>query len=159
SAAADSDAAADLGAPEPEAGPAGLAEVVVTAQKRQEAIQSVPIAVSAFSAADLEARRLDGGQDLQLSVPNMSFSRSPFGTSNSQIRGIGYQVVSTGGDDGVGIHENNVPLTVNRLSDADFYDMTRVEVLRGPQGTLFGRNATGGVINLITAKPTHDLSG
>lgn len=140
-------------------GPAGIEEVVVTAQKRQESIQSVPIAVSAFSAADLDARRLDGGQDLQLSVPNMTFSRSPFGTSNYQIRGIGYQVVSTGGDDGVGIHENNVPLTVNRLSDADFYDMTRVEVLRGPQGTLYGRNATGGVINLITAKPTHEFNG
>jgi outer membrane receptor protein involved in Fe transport len=140
-------------------GGAGIQEVVVTAQKRQESIQDVPIAVSAFAAADLEARRLDGGQDLQLSVPNMSFSRSPFGTSNYQIRGIGYQVVSTGGDDGVGIHENNAPLTVNRLSDADFFDMTRVEVLRGPQGTLYGRNATGGVINLITAKPTHELNG
>src|SRR5262249_47981258 len=109
--------------------------------------------------ADLEARRLDGGQDLQLAVPNMAFSRSPFGTSNYQIRGIGYQVVSTGGDDGGGIHENNAPLTVHRLSDADFYDMTRVGVLRGPQGTLYGRNATRGVINLITAKPTRELSG
>jgi outer membrane receptor protein involved in Fe transport len=112
-------------------GPAGIDEVVVTAQKRQESIQSVPIAVSAFSAADLDARRLDGGQDLQLSVPNMTFSRSAFGTSNYQIRGIGYQVVSTGGDDGVGIHENNVPLTVNRLSDADFYDMTRMKCCAG----------------------------
>jgi outer membrane receptor protein involved in Fe transport len=152
-------AADDATAGPAQTAPAGIEEIVVTAQKRQESIQSVPIAVSAFSAADLEARRLDGGQDLQLSVPNMSFSRSAYGTSNYQIRGIGYQVVSTGGDDGVGIHENNAPLTANRLSDADFYDMTRVEVLRGPQGTLFGRNATGGVINLITAKPTHELNG
>jgi outer membrane receptor protein involved in Fe transport len=135
----------------------GITEIIVTAQKRQESIQDVPIAVSAFSQDDLQARRLDGGQDLQLAIPNMTFSRQQYGTSNFQIRGIGYQVVSTGADDGVGVHENNVPLSVNRLADSDFYDMQRVEVLRGPQGTLYGRNATGGVINLITAKPTHDF--
>jgi outer membrane receptor protein involved in Fe transport len=130
-----------------------IQEIIITAQKREESIQDVPIAVSALSSADLESRGIAGSRDLQYAVPNMSFARAQFGVVNYQIRGIGYQLVSTAGDAGVGVHENNSPLAVNRIADSDFYDMERVEVLRGPQGTLFGRNATGGVINFITAKP------
>ena len=138
---------------------AGVQELIVTAQRRDEAIQSVPIAVTAVSGASLDRRRIENGADLELAVPNMTFSRASFGATNYQIRGVGYQVVSTAADTGVSVHENNAPLIVNRLADEDFYDVNRVEVLRGPQGTLFGRNATGGVINVITAKPTDDLSG
>jgi len=111
-------------------------EVVVTARRKQESIQSVPIAVTALSGADLKARQLKSGADLEQSAPNMTFSRASFGSVDYQIRGIGYQVVSTAADAGVGVDENNVPLVVNRLADADFYDVQRVEVLRGPQGTL-----------------------
>jgi outer membrane receptor protein involved in Fe transport len=130
-----------------------VAEIVITAQKREQSIQDVPIAVSALSPADLENRGIAGSRDLQYAVPNMSFARAQFGQANYQIRGIGYQLVTTAGDAGVGVHANNSPLAISRIADADFYDMERVEVLRGPQGTLFGRNATGGVINFITAKP------
>jgi outer membrane receptor protein involved in Fe transport len=147
------------------AGPAAMQagsavqEVIVTAQKREESIQSVPIAVTAVSGASLQARRIDGGADLEMAVPNMTFSRVSFGGTDYTIRGVGYQVVSTAADTGVSVDENDAPLIVNRLADSEFYDTQRVEVLRGPQGTLFGRNATGGVINVISNKPTDQYSG
>jgi outer membrane receptor protein involved in Fe transport len=143
----------------PAAGAGELSEVIVTAQRRDEAIQSVPIAVTALTGAGLERRRIENGADLELAVPNMTFSRGFFGAVDYQIRGIGYQVISTAADTGVGVAENDAPLIVNRLADADLYDVNRVETLRGPQGTLFGRNATGGVINTITNKPTDVAEG
>jgi outer membrane receptor protein involved in Fe transport len=137
-----------------------LDEIIVTAQKREENVQDVPIAVTALSPDALVSQRIDTGADLQRAVPNMNFSRIAGGETNYQIRGIGYQLVATAGDAGVGLHSNNIPLSVSRIADADFFDLERIEVLRGPQGTLYGRNATGGVINVITAKPnTSEFSG
>ena len=136
-----------------------VGEIIVTAQRRAESIQSVPIAVTALSGTSLQERRIETGADLELAVPNLTFSRASFGSTNYQIRGIGFQVVSTAADTGVSVDENDAPLIVNRLADEEFYDIDRVEVLRGPQGTLFGRNATGGVINVITAKPTDQYAG
>jgi outer membrane receptor protein involved in Fe transport len=136
----------------------GIQEVVVTAQRRSEAIQDVPVAVSAFSANTLKAQRLDGGNNLVLSIPNVNYSRSNFGGYNFQIRGVGEKVVTGGAEAGVSINENNLPLGANHFGDTDFYDVQQVEVLRGPQGTLYGRNATGGAVNVITAKPT-DVPG
>jgi outer membrane receptor protein involved in Fe transport len=133
--------------------------VVVTARRREEAQQDVPIAITALSGTALAAQRLDGAMNLQQIVPNMTFSRAALGENNYQIRGIGYQLVSTAGDAGVSVHINNAPIAVNRLADAEFFDVSRVEVLRGPQGTLYGRNATGGVINVITAPPVGELEG
>jgi outer membrane receptor protein involved in Fe transport len=130
-----------------------LEEIIVTAQKREENVQDVPIAVTALTTEALASQRIDNGADLQRAVPNMNFSRIAGGETNYQIRGIGYQLVATAGDAGVGLHSNNIPLSVSRIADADFFDVERIEVLRGPQGTLYGRNATGGVINVITAKP------
>lgn len=136
-----------------------IEELVVTAQRREEALQDVPVAVSAFSPEALKSQRLDGGGNLVLSVPNVNFSRGNFGGYNFQIRGIGSKVVGAGGTAGVSFHVNNSPISANRLADAEFYDVERVEVLRGPQGTLYGRNASGGVINVITAKPTDIFEG
>jgi outer membrane receptor protein involved in Fe transport len=134
-------------------------EIIVTAQKKAENLQDVPIAVSAFSQESLEERGLNGGNDLQLAIPNVTFGATGFGRYNFQIRGIGAQIQGASADTGVGIHQNNIPLTVNRLAQAEFYDIERVEVLRGPQGTLYGRNATGGVVNTITATPKDSFSG
>ena len=134
-------------------------EIIVTAQKRAENLQDVPIAVSAFSQDSLEERGLNGGADLQIAIPNVTFGATGFGRYNFQIRGIGAQIQGASADTGVGIHQNNIPLTVNRLAQAEFYDIERVEVLRGPQGTLYGRNATGGVVNTITATPKNEFSG
>ncbi|WP_242127221.1 TonB-dependent receptor [Sphingobium sp. Sx8-8] len=134
-------------------------EIIVTAQKRAENLQNVPIAVSAFSQEMLQKQGLVGGADLKQSIPNVSFGSTGFGKFNFQIRGIGAQIQGAAVDSGVGIHENNIPLNDSRLAAAEFYDIERVEVLRGPQGTLYGRNATGGVVNTITATPKHEFSG
>jgi len=130
-----------------------VGELIITAQKREEAIQDVPIAVSAFNQESLEKQKIDGGPNLVLAIPNVNFSKGNFTGYNFQIRGIGSKLVAGSGDAGTGIHLNNAPLTANNLFESEFFDLERVEVLRGPQGTLYGRNATGGVVNVITAKP------
>jgi outer membrane receptor protein involved in Fe transport len=133
---------------------ATLEELVVTAQKRAEALQDVPIAVSAFSQETLEKSKIDGGPNLILAIPNVNFAKGNFTNYNFQIRGIGAKLTGASGDPGISVHLNNAPLVANNLFESEFYDLERLEVLRGPQGTLYGRNATGGVINLISAKPT-----
>lgn len=127
--------------------------VVVTTQKTEESILDVPIAVSAFSEDELKRLQLAGGPDLVKAIPNISFTKTNFTGFNLKIRGVGADVIAQSGDAGVGIHQNDIPLSGSRFFEAEFYDVERVEVLRGPQGTLYGRNATGGVFNLITAKP------
>jgi outer membrane receptor protein involved in Fe transport len=135
-----------------------IEELVVTAQKKEEALQDVPIAVSAFSQDTLQAQKIDGGPNLQQAIPNVTFARSNFTNSfNFQIRGIGAKAVGASADQGVGVHMNNAPQQSGNLFESEFYDVERVEVLRGPQGTLYGRNATGGVVNVITAKPTDQF--
>ncbi|MGQ9427468.1 TonB-dependent receptor [Gilvimarinus sp. F26214L] len=134
-----------------------LEEIVVTAQRKAESIQDVPIAVSAFSGDDMELRRLDDARDLQTAVPNLNYTGTGVaGGEGFQIRGVGNAVGGTTGDVGVGIHHNNAPQVQSRIAAAEAFDVERVEILRGPQGTLYGRNATGGVINYITAKPQFD---
>jgi outer membrane receptor protein involved in Fe transport len=139
----------------PEKSTSTLGAVIVTAQKKEESIQDVPIAVTALSADELTARGLDGGPQILQAVPNVSFSKANFTGYNLQIRGVGSKLIAASGDQGVGIHHNNVPLAASRFFEAEFFDMERIEVLRGPQGTLYGRNATGGVFNAITAKPVN----
>ncbi len=136
-----------------------IGELVVTAERREESLQTTPIAVSAFSAASLQNKKLDGGQNLILQIPNANYTRSNFGGYNFKIRGIGTDVITFGGTSGVSINENELPVSDNNFANTDFYDVERVEVLRGPQGTLYGRNATGGAVDLITAKPTDTFSG
>jgi iron complex outermembrane receptor protein len=131
----------------------GIEEIIVTGQKREERIQDVPIAISAFTMQDLDAQKLEGGFDLLKAIPNVTFSKTNFSGYNFQIRGIGTQAISATTDPGVAVSFNNTTLIVNRLFEQEYLDMERVEVLRGPQGTLYGRNATAGVINVISAKP------
>ena len=136
-----------------------IGELVVTAERRETNLQDTPIAVTAFSADTLKNEKLEGGQDILLQVPNSNFTRSNFGGFNLKIRGIGTDVIGAGGTQGVSINENELPVTVNHFQDSDFFDVDRVEVLRGPQGTLFGRNATGGAVNLITTQPSSQFGG
>jgi outer membrane receptor protein involved in Fe transport len=140
-------------------GPLLVEELVVTAERREQSIQDAPVAVSAFTDDMLRAQRLDGGQNLLQAVPNVNFSRANFGGFNFGIRGIGTEALGTSSDSGVSIHVNGSPVTNTRLADTEFYDIDRVEVLRGPQGTLYGRNATGGVVNIITARPGPVFGG
>lgn len=136
----------------------GVETVVVTAEKRSENIQKVPIAISAFSQKELKAEQIAGGPDLIKEVPNLTFSKTNFTGYNIQIRGIGTQAISVTTDPAVAIAFNNIPFIRNHFFEQEFFDVEDVEVLRGPQGTLYGRNATAGVINIISAKPTDELS-
>ncbi|HMO75014.1 MAG TPA: TonB-dependent receptor [Sphingopyxis sp.] len=132
-------------------------EIVVTAQRQSERLQDVPIAVSAFSAEALEAQQIENPSDLQLTLPNVTFTKTNFTSSSFTIRGIGDLCVGVSCDSATAIHQNESPLIGTRLFETEFFDLERIEVLRGPQGTLFGRNATSGVVNVVTAKP--DMSG
>ena len=127
--------------------------LVVTAQKREEDIQDVPIAISAFTQEDLTRSQVAGGPDLITQVPNMTFTKTNFSSYSIQLRGIGTQAISATTDPAVAVAFNNTPFIRNRFFEQEFYDLQRVEVLRGPQGTLYGRNATAGVVNIISAKP------
>ncbi len=127
--------------------------LIVTAQKREEDIQDVPIAISAFSQEDLTRSQVAGGPDLMTQVPNMTFTKTNFSSYSIQLRGIGTQAISATTDPAVAVAFNNTPFVRNRFFEQEFYDLQRVEVLRGPQGTLYGRNATAGVVNIISAKP------
>jgi iron complex outermembrane receptor protein len=144
------------GGPQSGSAAGGGAEVeglIVTAQKREENIQDVPIAMSAFSQEALEKSQIAGGPDLITQVPNMTFTKTNFTSYSIQIRGIGTQAISATTDPAVAVAFNNTPFIRNRFFEQEFYDLERLEVLRGPQGTLYGRNATAGVVNLISAKP------
>ncbi|WP_128893252.1 TonB-dependent receptor [Erythrobacter sp. HKB08] len=132
-------------------------EIVVTAQRQGQRLQEVPIAVSAFNAEALEAQQIENASDLQLTLPNVSFTKSNFTASSFTIRGIGDLCVGVSCDSATAIHLNSAPLFGTRLFETEYFDLERIEVLRGPQGTLFGRNATSGVVNVVSAKP--DLSG
>jgi len=134
-------------------------EIVVTAQKREEKISDVPIAISAFTPKALDDRKIESGAELVRAVPNVNFSKSNFSGYDFTIRGIGTKAVSASTDPAVAVSFNNTPLIRNRLFESEFFDLERVEVLRGPQGTLYGRNATGGVVNIIPALPEYDFQG
>jgi len=150
-----------VGASDPQSGSAAgdgaegtVQALIVTAQKREENIQDVPIAMSAFTQEDLTRSQVTGGPDLMTQVPNFTFTKTNFTGYSIQIRGIGTQAISATTDAAVAVAENNTPFIRNRFFEQEFYDLQRVEVLRGPQGTLYGRNATAGVVNIITAKPS-----
>lgn len=129
------------------------APIIVTAQRRAELLQDVPISISAFSAEALERQQIENASDLQLNLPNVTFTKTNFTGSSFTIRGIGDLCVGFSCDSATGIHVNDMPLTSTRLFETEYFDLERIEVLRGPQGTLYGRNATSGVINFITARP------
>ena len=127
--------------------------IVVTAQRQTQSLQDVPIAVSAFNAEALENQQIENASDLQLTLPNVSFSKGNFTSASFTIRGVGDLCVGVTCDAATAIHVNGSPLFGTRLFETEYFDLERIEVLRGPQGTLFGRNATSGVVNVVTAKP------
>nr|WP_299323964.1 TonB-dependent receptor [Parasphingopyxis sp.] len=133
------------------------APIIVTAQRQSQSLQDVPIAVSAFDSEALQSQQIENASDLQLTLPNVSFTKSNFTASSFTIRGIGDLCVGNSCDAATAIHLNSAPLFGTRLFEAEYFDVERIEVLRGPQGTLFGRNATSGVVNVVTARP--DLGG
>lgn len=136
-----------------------LEEVLVTAEKRETTVQDTPIAVTAFSGAELDRALINKPLDMQFNVPNMLMSKGNFTTAQISLRGIGNLAVGSATDSGAGVHFNGVYLNNGRIFEIEYYDAERVEVLRGPQGTLYGRNTTAGVINFITRKPEDEFGG
>ncbi len=133
-----------------------LEEVVVTAQKREENIQDVPIAITALDANILDRSQIVRVSDLSKHVPNLQFGNFS-STATAAIRGIGYTNTTAGGDPGVALHLDGVYIGRPIATVFSAWDLDRMEVLRGPQGTLYGRNTTGGSINFITQKPTDEF--
>lgn len=134
-----------------------LEEVVVTAEKRSSTVQDTPISIAAFSGAELEAAGISSTDGLSSLTPGLVVQKEVIG--KVVIRGVGTENFSVGSDPGVAIHQDGVYLARSSVSVFDFFDTERVEVLRGPQGTLYGRNATGGVINIISRKPEKEFGG
>jgi len=133
-----------------------LEEVVVTAEKRVQSVQSIPLAVTVFSQADMDLRDATDMRSLQNFTPNLEFNNESGGQNNARVtlRGIGTETLVGGGDPGVALHVDGVYVGRNSAMAGSIFDVERLEVLRGPQGTLYGRNATGGSINVITRKAT-----
>lgn len=147
---------------EPQAESQGLEEILVTARKRDENMQDVPASVSALSAGELERRFDSDVRDFAGASPNIVIDdtqQGPGGVAAIYIRGIGVADVEKSVDPAVGVVFDDVYIGQSSGSLLKAIDIDRVEVLRGPQGTLFGRNATGGVINLARSRPTYDLTG
>ena len=147
------------GVAEPSGG--GLDEIIVTAQKRDQNLQQTPISMAAFQAEALEERGVTNIGQLASAVPNLAIK--PFGSSPTTlrlfIRGVGANDSQITQDPPVGIYLNGVYIARPVGLSLDIPDIERIEVLRGPQGTLYGRNTTGGAINIITQKPDDQLSG
>jgi iron complex outermembrane receptor protein len=139
----------------------GLEEVVVTAQRRAEAIQDVPIAITALTGAQLERLNVGDTLDLVRLVPNAFASNNTgLGTANVySIRGLNNTESIATFDPPVGTYVDDVFIARQNANNFAFFDVERVEVLRGPQGTLFGRNTTGGAVNVILKKPGEEFGG
>ena len=136
-----------------------LEEVVVTAQYREQNIQDVPIAVTAIGTQQIEAAGIFDATTIALNVPGMAYAEFSPGQAIIAMRGI------TSVDDGAGL-DNSVALFLDGIYigrqagiQFDMFDLERIEVLKGPQGTLFGRNAVGGAISVITSKPQNEFGG
>ncbi|HTO40102.1 MAG TPA: TonB-dependent receptor, partial [Rhizomicrobium sp.] len=138
--------------------PRSVETVTVTSSKLGGAdVQSIPISITALSQEQLTATQTSGGPDLVKQVPNLTFTKTNFSGYSINIRGIGTQAISVTTDPAVAIALNDIPFIRNHFFEQEFYDLAQLEVLRGPQGTLYGRNATAGVVNLTTAKPTDQF--
>jgi iron complex outermembrane receptor protein len=151
-------AAADATAANIAEPPAG--EIVVTAQKRAERLQDVPLAVTAVGAATLAARQINDTNSLVAAVPSLSFQQGANPTNTSfRIRGVGTALFGQGVESSVSVVVDGVVAVRAAQGFSDLADVERIEVLRGPQGTLFGKNASAGVISVTTARPSKDFEG
>jgi outer membrane receptor protein involved in Fe transport len=157
-------AAGDATAPVSQAVPtspnntAETGEIIVTAQKRTERLNDVPMSIAAASSQQLQSRGVVNTDDLMKIVPGFSFQKSNYGLPVYYIRGVGFSDTTLGVSPAVTVYVDQVPLPFSPMARGAILDLERVEVLKGPQGTLFGQNSTGGAVNYIAAKPTKDLA-
>ena len=149
---------AGAGIPATAAREAQLDEIVVTAQKREQRAIDTPLSVTALDAAAMKEHQVQGFEDLQAISPGIQ-NGEQFGGNRLFIRGIGLTSFASGADPSAAFYVDGVYIGRPSEQLGSFYDVDRVEVLRGPQGALYGRNATAGAVNLITNAPTAEMSG
>lgn len=156
---AQAQAASDKAAPaaSAEAHPAETGEIIVTAQKRSERIQDVALSITAASGDQLRAHNVTTVEDLGKLVPGFTSTKSSLGAPIYFIRGVGFYDDSLGVSPAVMTYVDQVPLPLAPMARGAILDLERVEVLKGPQGTLFGQNTTGGAVNYIAARPTDEF--
>jgi iron complex outermembrane receptor protein len=136
-----------------------VGEIVVTAQRREERLQDVPISVSAISPLSLKTSGVQGLRALNIAVPALTVSQTPAGIVANYIRGIGSTSANVGDEPSVALYLDGFYLPTANMAVFGLGGIERVEVLKGPQGTLFGRNASGGVIQVVTRDPSFTPSG
>lgn len=137
-----------------------LEEVVVTAQKREQSLQDVGISVTAFTGDQLQALGLTSAVDIVAQTPGLEVSGPGGGSINSfSIRGVTQNDFAASQESPVAVYIDEGYITLNSITNFSLFDIDRAEVLRGPQGTLFGRNATGGLVHYITARPSQEADG
>jgi len=137
-----------------------LEEVVVTARKREESLQDIPVAATVFGAQALETRGVSDVADITHSVPNLSYQDRAGGHQTSiGIRGISSNVRNIGLEDSVGIYVDGVYIGRPMFYNIDLADVAQIEVLRGPQGTLFGKNTIAGALNITTKGVSEEFEG
>jgi iron complex outermembrane receptor protein len=134
----------------------GLEEIVVTAQKRSENLQDVPIAISAFTGDQILEDGIASLEDIGNRTPGMVFAAFSVGQPEIAIRGVGTKEDGASASDSVIISVDDVYIAARTAQVFDIFDLERVEVLRGPQGTLYGKNTAGGAINFVTMKPSEE---
>jgi iron complex outermembrane recepter protein len=144
--------------PQAQLPPTTLQEVVVTAEKRRTNLQTTPIAVTALSGATLTQDQVRDLKDIQALVPSFKMGDAQ-GIAQITIRGIGSSTFLPGYEGAVAVNENEVYVSRSIAQQAALFDVADIEVLRGPQGTLYGRNATAGAVNITTVRPTDTASG
>lgn len=135
------------------------AEIVVTARRRSESLQDVPIAISAYDAEALSNLQADTLSGIQYATPNLYLDQGDAGNAVIYIRGVGQNDSLAFADPGVGVYIDDVFIARSQAAFLEVFDVDRIEVLRGPQGTLYGRNTIGGAIKFVSTRPTNDLSG
>ncbi|MCB2050472.1 MAG: TonB-dependent receptor, partial [Novosphingobium sp.] len=136
----------------------GVGEIIVTAQKRSESINDIGMSIAAISGSELQDRKLGDLSEVITQVPGLTFAASQYDTPIITLRGVGFNEVSLGVYPATSLYVDEVPLPFPAMAAHSSFDLERVEVLKGPQGVLFGSNSTGGAVNFIAAKPTSDLS-
>jgi iron complex outermembrane receptor protein len=133
-----------------------LEEVVVTAERRSQSIQDVPLSVAAIGGDDVRLGKVTGLNDVAFKTPGLTFNEFNIGEPRVYIRGIGNSSDSAASDQAVGVFLDEVYIGRTGGVGFDLYDLDRVEILRGPQGTLYGKNTNGGAINVVTRRPSQD---
>ncbi|GAB3273250.1 TonB-dependent receptor [Parahaliea aestuarii] len=133
-----------------------LEEVIVTAEKRSQSIQDVPLSVAALDGGNVEVGKIEGLNDIAYRTPGLTFNQFNVGEPRIYIRGIGNSSDSAASDPAVGVFIDEVYIGRTGGIGFDLFDLERIEILRGPQGTLYGKNTNGGAVNIVTSRPSQE---